>query len=185
MDKIQEASLKNLVSIKIREAKKSDNPLEAITELREIDTAGVASLSEKIETAISDLQEKISISKTEAEIELKEKNVKIEELNKKIEEITSKYEKAKAIVEKLGLEEGENPESLKENISKLQETVDDLIEQKDKMKNDLKIYKEVVTLLLNLLPTIHLKWTYRILHISKYIMFGIGYLIYLNIKPLI
>jgi len=50
---------------------------------------------------------------------------------------------------------------------------------------DLKIYKEVVTLLLNLLPTIHLKWTYRILHISKYIMFGIGYLIYLNIKPLI
>jgi len=47
------------------------------------------------------------------------------------------------------------------------------------------ILVSIITLsILNLLPSIHFKWSLRFLYLGKLIMLGLGYLIYLGVKPL-
>ena len=163
MERIHEANFKNHVFALIKEAKKNENLTEGIESLKRIDTAGNEYLTEKVEEAIFELQNKLEEQKNKAEKNLAEVSSELTEIKAKyeiacqsLEQMKENYLKAKAIIEKAGLKENQEIDNilvenatikkhlkiLKENKKKLNNNIQQLIEDRRNMYNDIKALLE-------------------------------------------
>jgi hypothetical protein len=141
MEKFEEKAYKAVIKQEIRTAKANENLMEAIEELKSIDTCAVASIQEMVDSAISELQAKLQAQKEQAEKELKEKSEKFDETVKELEDLKIKYEKATSIIEKLGFDEEVDVEKLNEEKGKLKEAeekINLLTENTKCMKEDIE-----------------------------------------------
>lgn len=148
MDKMTEATFKNQIRSAIKEAIANENYVEAIKELKEVSKTIPSEMVEQVaqvDSAIMQLQEKISIDKANAEKELKESKETLESLTEKydvacktIEQLKENLNKASKIVEKAS-----DPEVVK-SMRLMEADIEQFTEDRIKMENDIKLFVEEI-----------------------------------------
>jgi hypothetical protein len=148
MDKMTEATFKNQIRSAIKEAIANENYVEAIKELKEVSKTIPSEMVEQVaqvESAIMQLQEKISTDKVNAEKELKESKETLESLTEKydvacktIEQLKENLEKASKIVEK-----SSDPAVIK-SMKLMEADIEQFTEDRIKMEKDIEIFIEEI-----------------------------------------
>lgn len=148
MDKMTEATFKNQIRSAIKEAIANENYVEAIKELKEVSKTIPSEMVEQVaqvDSAIMQLQEKISTDKANAEKELKESKETLESLTEKydvacktIEQLKENLNKASKIVEKAS-----DPEVVK-SMRLMEADIEQFTEDRIKMEKDIKIFVEEI-----------------------------------------
>ena len=133
--------LKNMVKSEITIAKNNPKLVEAIQGLKEVDCAGDAELTGKINVAINEITAKLEESKNITEKQLTEKVSKLEEMTARYNRLSEGYKKARAKVVELS----ENTNIMNSDISCLTEDcgkrdndIKCLIEDRKIMRSDIK-----------------------------------------------
>lgn len=148
MDKMTEATFKNQIRSAIKEAIANENYVEAIKELKEVSKTIPSEMVEQVaqvDSAIMQLQEKISTDKANAEKELKESKETLESLTEKydvacktIEQLKENLNKASKIVEKAS-----DPEVVK-SMKLMEADIEQFTEDRIKMEKDIKQFLEEI-----------------------------------------
>lgn len=148
MDKMTEATFKNQIRSAIKEAIANENYVEAIKELKEVSKTIPSEMVEQVaqvESAIMQIQEKISQDKDNVEKELKESKETLESLTEKyntacktIDQLKQNLEKASKIVEKAS-----DPEVVK-SMKLMEADIEQFTEDRIKMEADIKLFVEAI-----------------------------------------